>query len=90
MRSVYRHSDAAYVVLEQQPISHFANRLNEQPNMEYVQMYMQWRGADHVLRSDTHFMFCETIQDAEIDDMELWDNTLLDGLEDDYDFNDIS
>lgn len=83
MRSVYRHGDSAYVVLEQQPISHFAPRLNEQPNMEYVQMYMQWRGADHVLRTDTHFMFCETIQDAEIDDMELWDNTLLDGLEDD-------
>jgi hypothetical protein len=26
---------------------------------------MQWRGADHVLRSNTHFMFCETIQDAQ-------------------------
>jgi hypothetical protein len=26
---------------------------------------MQWREADHVLRSNTHFMFCETIKDAE-------------------------
>jgi hypothetical protein len=30
---------------------------------------MEWVRADHVLRSDTHFIFCETIQDAEeIDD----------------------
>lgn len=70
MKSVYKHGDAAYVVLEQKLISHFAPRLGEQPNMEYVQMWMQWRGADHVLRSDTHFMFCETIQDAEYDEVD--------------------
>lgn len=70
MRSVYKHGDAAYVVLDQKPISHFAPRLNEQPNMEYVQMWMEWRGADHVLRNDTHFMFCETIKDAEYDEVD--------------------
>ncbi len=26
---------------------------------------MQWRECDHVLRNETHFMFCETIKDAE-------------------------
>lgn len=70
MRSVYKHNDAAYVVLDQKPISHFAKLLGEQPNMEHVQMYMQWRGADHVLRSETHFMFCETIKDAEYDEVD--------------------
>jgi hypothetical protein len=65
MRSVYKHGDAAYVVLDQKPISHFAPRLDEQPNMEYVQLYMQWQRCDHVLRNETHFMFCETIKDAE-------------------------
>ena len=28
-------------------------------------MFMEWQQADHVLRSDTHFMFCETIQEVE-------------------------
>jgi hypothetical protein len=65
MRQIYRHGDGAYIILDQKLISHFAKKLDEEPNMEYVQMYMQWRGADHVLRSNTHFMFCETIQDAQ-------------------------
>ena len=92
MRSVYRHGDGAYIIVKQTPIQHFAKVIGEQPNMEYVQLYMQSLGCDHVLRNETHFMFCETIQDAEIidDDMELWDNTLLDGLEDDYDFIDTN
>ena len=90
MRSVYRHGDGAYIIVKQTPIQHFAKVIGEQPNMEYVQLYMQSLGCDHVLRNETHFMFCETIQDAEIDDIELWDNTLLDGLEDDYDFIDTN
>jgi len=83
MISVYRHGDNAYIIKDQKLINHFAKRLDEEPNMEYVQLYMQSLGCDHVLRNETHFMFCETIQDAEIDEIELWDNTLLDGLDDD-------
>jgi len=66
MRSIYKHGDAAYIVLKQKPISHFARKIGEQPDMEYVKLYMEWVQADHVLRSETHFMFCETIQEAEI------------------------
>ena len=85
MIPIYRHGDSAYIIVKQTLIQHFSKVIGEAPNMEYVQLYMQSLGCDHVLRNETHFMFCETIQDAEIDDMELWDNTLLDGLEDDYD-----
>ncbi len=66
MKSIYKHGDAAYIVLKQKPISHFARKIGEQPDMEYVKLYMEWVQADHVLRSETHFMFCETIQEAEI------------------------
>ena len=62
---IYKHGDAAYVILCKKPISHFANKIGEQPDMEYVKMFMEWQRADHVLRSDTHFMFCETIQEIE-------------------------
>jgi hypothetical protein len=75
MRQVYKHGDGAYVILDQKPISHFAKKLDEEPNMEYVQMYMQWREADHVLRSNTHFLFCETINDAEYVEMDNHSDT---------------
>lgn len=67
MRPVYKHGDAAYIILRQKPIHHFAKTIEDQPNMEYVQQFMQWCGADHVLRSQTHFMFCETIPDVEFE-----------------------
>jgi hypothetical protein len=38
--------------------------------MEYVQLYRDWVGADHVLRTPTHFLFCETIQEAEFEMIE--------------------
>jgi outer membrane protein assembly factor BamD (BamD/ComL family) len=87
MKSVYRHGDAAYYVVAQKPIQHFAKTFSDQPNMEYVQMYMKWLKCDHVLNNQTHFMFCETIHDAEIvdDDISDWDVTLTDGLEDEND-----
>ena len=84
MKSVYKHGDAAYYVVAKKPVQHFAKTYGDQPNMEYVQMYMKWLKCDHVLNNQTHFMFCETIHDAEIvdDDISDWDVTLMDGLED--------
>lgn len=35
--------------------------------MEYVQLYRDWVGADHVLRTPTHFLFCETVQSIEFE-----------------------
>ena len=34
--------------------------------MDLVQAYRDWLGCDHVLRTQSHFMFCQTIQEAEI------------------------
>jgi hypothetical protein len=61
------HNDIAYKIIRTQFISHFAPRLDEQPNMEYVQIYRDWVGADHVLRNSTHFLFCETIPDVDFE-----------------------
>jgi len=36
-----------------------------------VQAYRDWKGCDHVLRSQTHFMFCETIEEAH--EEEYWE-----------------
>lgn len=61
------HNGIAYNILRAKSISHFAPKLDEQPNMEYVQAYRDWVGADHVLRTPTHFLFCETIAEAEFE-----------------------
>ena len=67
MQKVYKHNDSAYIVITQKPVSHFAARLDEPPNMEIVQQYMLAVGADHALRTQTHFMFCETIADVDFE-----------------------
>jgi hypothetical protein len=46
-------------------IDKFATQGTNQLNMDLVQAYRNWQGCDHVLRSQTHFMFCQTIQEAE-------------------------
>jgi hypothetical protein len=70
MQQVYKHNDTAYIVRTQKPVSHFAARLDEPPNMEIVQQYMLAVGADHALRTQTHFMFCETIADVDFEIIE--------------------
>ena len=67
---VYIHNESAYIVLRQKPIYAFSKTFDAEPEMELVQMFMKWCGADHVLRTQTHFMFCETIQDAVLDNDE--------------------
>jgi hypothetical protein len=66
MKPVYMHGENAYIVVEQRPIEHFTKTFGDRPNMSYVQMYMNWLKCDHVLNTQTHFMFCETIKEAEI------------------------
>ena len=58
-------NDAAYVVKCEVMIDKFAAQGTNQLNMDLVQAYRNWQGCDHVLRSQTHFMFCQTIQEAE-------------------------
>ena len=66
MKRLYKHGDILYILLDTKPIHFFAPKLEEQPDMEKVQTYMKWRLSDHVLRSNTHFLFCQTISDAEV------------------------
>lgn len=70
MNQIQVHNGIAYKILRAQFITHFAPKLDEQPNMEYVQLYRDWVGADHVLRNSTHFLFCETIHDVDFEMIE--------------------
>jgi len=70
MRPVYIHNESAYIILRQKPIHYFAKSFEDAPDMEHVQMFMKATGADHVLRTQTHFMFCETIPEISFEIIE--------------------
>lgn len=70
MKPIYHHGEKSYVMMRKVPIYKF--RIDEHPeNMEWVKMYRDWLGADHVLRDQTHFMFCQTIEDVEWEELSL-------------------
>ena len=66
MKQLYKHNEKWYIVHRDIPISLFANKEGV-INLEGVK---DWRdylpNVDHVLRTESHFLFVETIQDAEI------------------------
>lgn len=69
IRGVYKHNGNAYIPIIQVAVTKFIPREGAEPNLEYVAAYRDWVGADHVLRTQTHFLFCETIQDVEWEDI---------------------
>jgi hypothetical protein len=67
---IIKHDDKAYGVLRKAPIHRFAERMGMQPNAEHVNMYKQWVGADTIIQTETHFMFCELIPDVDFEIIE--------------------
>ena len=59
-------NDQAYVVKRETPIHMFVMKNENTINMELLQSFRDYLGCDHVLRSETHFLMCETIAEAEI------------------------
>jgi len=65
-------NDRGYLVKRTIPVNRFEVKGSNRLNMELCQAFRDYVGCDHVLRTPTHFMFCETIEDAEvIDNWEL-------------------
>lgn len=59
-------NDNAYIVKREVAVHNFEIKGSNRLNLELCQAYRDWLGCDHVLRNQTHFLFCETIQEAEI------------------------
>jgi|TARA_R110000787_G_scaffold63551_2_gene142954 hypothetical protein len=59
-------NDIAYRVKKDIIVNKFLIKGTDKLNMDLVQAYRDWLGCDHVLRTQTHFMFCQTIQEVEI------------------------
>ena len=72
MNRILISGDSAYVVLRTMPISKFGK---EEPDMEKVKLFRDWVKSDHVMKSATDFIFCETIKEAEIIEEIIMDKT---------------
>jgi hypothetical protein len=66
MMPIYRHNGKCYIIHRDMPLHNFVNKEGI-VDLELVKMCRDYFfRVDHVLRNDTHFLFAETIQDAEI------------------------
>jgi hypothetical protein len=62
----YKHNDKYYIIRRDIPLHNFADK-NGVVDLELVKMCRDYfLFVDHVLRNETHFLFAQTIQDAEI------------------------
>jgi hypothetical protein len=59
-------NETAFKVIRAVPMHNFGK---DQPESEMVDLFKKDIGADVVLNSDTHFLFCETIKEVEFEDI---------------------
>jgi hypothetical protein len=69
MKQLYVHGGKAYLILKKKPIEAFQDKNEKTINIDNVKLYRDWVKADHVLRDQTHYMFCETIPDVEFEEI---------------------
>ena len=60
INQLYKHQGKIYKILRRVPHHNFPNQKDVKDCRDYI-----W-GCDHVLKDPTHFLFCETVQEAEV------------------------
>jgi hypothetical protein len=66
-KQLYYHNDKAYLINRRIPVHNFEKK--GELNLDFVQAWRDHLGCDHVLRDQTHFIFCETIEDVEFEEL---------------------
>ena len=69
MKELFINNGKAYIVLRKIP----HHNVTDKQGTIISDMFNGWKeflGADHVLRTSTHFLYCETIPDVE------WEETI--------------
>ena len=63
MKKLYFYNGNVYLVLRDIPASNFYNK--EELNREHLNNWKEYLEADHVLKVNDRFLFCETIHEPE-------------------------
>tara|TARA_R110000803_G_scaffold126797_1_gene194339 strand:- start:475 stop:690 length:216 start_codon:yes stop_codon:yes gene_type:complete len=58
-------NDKAYVVKREIAIHNFTPKGANSPNMDWLKAWRDHLSCDHVLRTQHHFLLCQTVQDVE-------------------------
>ena len=72
MRHLYYYNNEIYVILRPIPVSYFYKK--EEFNRELLNLWKEYLGADHVLKTNSHFLFCETVTEPEWEEIPVTDN----------------
>ena len=68
LRKLYRYNNNLYIILRELPHSSLIGK-DGKVKTELFNAWKSWLGADHVLKNSTHFLFCETVPEAEYEDI---------------------
>ena len=60
---LFYHNDKAFKVKRKISKINF-EKPGENPNLNLVKAWSEWLECDHVLQTETHYLFCETIKEA--------------------------
>ena len=67
MKKLFPHNDKLYVVIRELP----HHNVLDKDGKVISWIFNGWKehlGADHVLKTQTHFLYCETVQDISWED----------------------
>ena len=68
MKELFLNNGNAYIVLRKIPHHNVMNK-NGTIIPEAFNGWKEYLGADHVLKTSNHFLYCETIKDAEFEEI---------------------
>jgi len=64
MKQLFFYNDNVYLILRKLNLSYIIDK-NNNINNELLKLWKEHEGADHVLKTDTHFLLCETLKEPE-------------------------
>jgi len=69
MRRLYFYNGEVYVVLRDIPVSYFFNK-EGQLIRELLHEWKEYLEADHILKTESHFLFCETVKEPKWEEIQ--------------------
>ena len=69
MMPLYKHGDKLYQIKREIPTHNFQRKDTGAIDLEYVKAWRDWLRAEHVLRTQTHFLFVMNVDDVEFEEI---------------------
>ena len=66
---LYEHGGRLFIIKREIPLHNFKKKNETHLDMDFVKAWRDWLGADHVLRTKTHFLFVMNVDDVEFEEV---------------------